>query len=257
MSGRCGQDTRLFGFVWVTSMPTDWRPREPQRTSTPSGPSRKSGVRRTVQRRVATVTLHMAEQHTPASPSWCPTSRFTVSAYRWKNASGCPRMRLWRSEGVIRTVHQVLACLRQQASACLAAYDVYSVAGERCSLHPFAARAVSRGPPVELILTRKMLGPSTRRMSARMMFGKRRLRMVTRWEVVTCIHHGGDIVCGKCEGFCMWVIWKLRRECLGNPSKLGSEVLKRMANRETPRPGQEWPLSVDVVPRSRMVVARV
>ena len=34
--------------------------------------------------------------------------------------------------------------------------------------------------------------------------------------------------------------------CLGNPSKLSMEVLKRLANRETPRPGQEWPLSADV-----------
>ena len=30
-----------------------------------------------------------------------------------------------------------------------------------------------------------------------------------------------------------------------------------MPNRETPRPGQEWTLSVDVAPPSRMVVARV
>ena len=32
---------------------------------------------------------------------------------------------------------------------------------------------------------------------------------------------------------------KLRRHCPGNPHKLGIEVLKRMAKREPPRPGQE------------------
>ena len=46
------------------------------------------------------------------------------------------------------------------------------------------------------------------------------------------------------------------RDCLGNPSKLGMEVFKRVAKRETPRPGQEWPLSVDVAPTG-MVVASV
>ena len=38
----------------------------------------------------------------------------------------------------------------------------------------------------------------------------------------------------------MWMNRKLRRDCLGDPSKLGMEVLKRIAKRETPRPGQEW-----------------
>ena len=55
----------------------------------------------------------------------------------------------------------------------------------------------------------------------------------------------------------MWVNRKIRRVCPGNPSKLGMEVLQRMANRETPGPGQEWPLSVRVAPRNGMVVARV
>ena len=50
---------------------------------------------------------------------------------------------------------------------------------------------------------------------------------------------------------------KLRRDCPGRPSKLGMEVLKRVANREIPRPGQEWPLTVDVAPLTVMVVARV
>ena len=42
-----------------------------------------------------------------------------------------------------------------------------------------------------------------------------------------------------------------------DPSKLAMEVLKRLANREAPRPGQEWPFSVEVAPPTRMVVARV
>ena len=35
---------------------------------------------------------------------------------------------------------------------------------------------------------------------------------------------------------------------------LGVEVLKRMANREAPRLGQVWPLSVDVAPPTGVVV---
>ena len=54
----------------------------------------------------------------------------------------------------------------------------------------------------------------------------------------------------------MWVNRKLRRDCPGNPSRLGMEVLKRMASRETPRPGQKWPLLVDVAPPTGMVVSR-
>ena len=41
---------------------------------------------------------------------------------------------------------------------------------------------------------------------------------------------------------------QLHRDCPGNPSKLGMEVPKRMANRKTPQLGHEWPLSVDVAP---------
>ena len=70
-------------------------------------------------------------------------------------------------------------------------------------------------------------------------------------------HHRGVLVCYKCGGFGMWANRKLRLDCPGNPPKLGMEVLKRMANREPPRPGQEWPLSVDVVPQTGMVVSRV
>ena len=55
----------------------------------------------------------------------------------------------------------------------------------------------------------------------------------------------------------MWVNRKLRRDCPGNPSKLGMEVLERTANRESTRQGQAWPLSVDVAPPTGMVVARV
>ena len=52
-------------------------------------------------------------------------------------------------------------------------------------------------------------------------------------------HHGGVVVCVKCGGYSTWVNRKVRRDCPGNPSKLGMEVLERVANRETPRPGQE------------------
>ena len=70
-------------------------------------------------------------------------------------------------------------------------------------------------------------------------------------------HHRGVMVCDKCGGYSMWVNRKLRRDCLGNPSKPGMEVFKRMANHETARPGQEWHLSVDVAPPTGMDVARV
>ena len=70
-------------------------------------------------------------------------------------------------------------------------------------------------------------------------------------------HHRSVLVCVKCGGYSMWVDRKLRRDCPGNPSRLGMEVLKRMANRETPRLGQEWPLSADVAPPTGKVVASV
>ena len=51
-------------------------------------------------------------------------------------------------------------------------------------------------------------------------------------------HTGYHRLC-QCGRYSMWVNRKLRRECLGNPSKLGMEVFKRMATRETPLLGQE------------------
>ena len=41
----------------------------------------------------------------------------------------------------------------------------------------------------------------------------------------------------------------------GEPVELVLDVLKRMWNRETVRPGQEWPLCVEDAPQSRMVAA--
>ena len=49
-------------------------------------------------------------------------------------------------------------------------------------------------------------------------------------------HHRGA---SNAEGYTTWVNRKLRRDCPGNPYKLGMEVLKRMAKREPPRPGQK------------------
>ena len=49
-------------------------------------------------------------------------------------------------------------------------------------------------------------------------------------------HHRGAL---NAEGCTTWVNRKLRRDCLSTPSKPGMEVLKRMANREPPRPGQK------------------
>ena len=53
----------------------------------------------------------------------------------------------------------------------------------------------------------------------------------------------------------MWANRKLRRDCDGNPSKLGMDVLKSMANREPL--GQEWPLSVDDTPLAGNGVAGI
>ena len=71
------------------------------------------------------------------------------------------------------------------------------------------------------------------------------------------VHHRGVMVCVQRGDYSMWVNRKLRSDCPGNPSKLGMEVLKRMANREPPWPGQEWPLSVDLAPPNGMVVAGI
>ena len=84
-----------------------------------------------------------------------------------------------------------------------------------------------------------------------------RLGAMSVHELHRIFDHMGVMVCVKSGGYSMWVNRKMRRDCSGNPSKLGMEVLKRMANRETPRPGQEWPLSVDVAPPTGMVVASV
>ena len=54
---------------------------------------------------------------------------------------------------------------------------------------------------------------------------------------------------------CLSVSRKLRRACFGNPSNLGMEVLKRMANRESPRLGLGWRLSVEDSLPSGMVAA--
>ena len=70
-------------------------------------------------------------------------------------------------------------------------------------------------------------------------------------------HHRSVIVCVKCGSYSVWVNQKLRRDCPGNPSKLGIKACEGGEPRTPPRPGQEWPLSVDVAPRPRIVVARV
>ena len=66
VSGRCGQDTSLYGCLRVTSVPTDWAAKGAEAHQHSEWTIQKiGGVRslaRTVQRRVATVTLHMAEQ---------------------------------------------------------------------------------------------------------------------------------------------------------------------------------------------------
>ena len=45
-------------------------------------------------------------------------------------------------------------------------------------------------------------------------------------------HHRCTIVCIRCGSYSTWVNRRRRRECWRNPSKLGMEVLKRMANHE-------------------------
>ena len=84
-------------------------------------------------------------------------------------------------------MHQVLAGLPQEASACLAASDVHTVASERCAVLPAAAWFASPRPAVEQTLTKKTPSPSTRRTSLRTILGKRRSVMGTRWKKVLCI----------------------------------------------------------------------
>ena len=161
-------------------------------------------------------------------------------------------------------MNQVLAGLRQEAVACLAANDVHTVASERCARHPAAAGFASPRPAVGVEtqheddeshdvwqavfdnvdeVQKSVLRPCSGAMSVH--------------KEHRIFHHRGVMVCVK-----MWRTQhagqrKLRRDCPEKPSKLGVEVLKRMANRETPPPGQELPFSVDVAPPTRMVVARV
>ena len=59
-----------------------------------------------------------------------------------------------------------------------------------------------------------------------------RLRAMSVLKGHRTFHHRSVMVCVKCGGCSTWANRKLRRDCLGNPSKLGMEVLKRMANRE-------------------------
>ena len=78
-----------------------------------------------------------------------------------------------RAQGRLRLVHQVLACLWQEASACLAGNDVHTVAGEGCAFHPAAAQVASPGPAAETTSTRKTPRPSAKTTSPRTVCGKR------------------------------------------------------------------------------------
>ena len=155
-------------------------------------------------------------------------------------------MRLW--QGGLRKVHQVLAGLRQEASACLAAYDVYSVVSVRCSVRPAAAGLPSSGP----------LPNNFAQEDSEPQYEEDELQNDARQAA---FENGDEVeesaLHPRLEAISVHMGRKLRRDCPGNPSKLGMEDFTRMANRETQRPGQEWPLFVHVAPRSGMVVARV
>ena len=172
---------------------------------------------------------HPQQVHSSVScggpPQACTTGeRIGMSAHEIVAVAG-------RRAGSVNQVHQVLAGLRKEAVACLDANDVHTVASERCGFHQEDAETQyeddDNGDEVQKSASHPRLGAMSVHKGHRI-FDHRDVRQV--W------------------GYIMWVNRKLRRECPGNPSKLGMEVLKRMANRQTPRPGQEWAFSVDVAP---------
>ena len=109
----------------------------------------------TAQRRVATVTLHMAEQY--------PNKSIQVShvAVRRKRASLEECVKLSAQEIVagaqarLREVHQVPTSMRQEAVACLDANHMRTVACEGCALHPFAAWVATSRPAAERFRQRR------------------------------------------------------------------------------------------------------
>ena len=91
-----------------TSLPTDWRPKRPKRTSTLSELSRKIPevriLARPVQSRVATVTLDMAEQY--------PNKSF------WVSHVAVPRKHLGLEECIELSAHVLVAGRRAGSVKC-------------------------------------------------------------------------------------------------------------------------------------------
>ena len=219
----------------------------------------------TVQWRVAT--WHVAVPQQVHSGLLClqPLGR----GHRWKSASGWSAHEILlqgRRIGSVKCTKCVHVCFKKQLRVWLQTTCVPWRAKDD-ALHPFAAWVATSRPAAERFRQWRCWGPIRGRSSPRTMRGKRsstsgmrcktvllhpRLGAMSVHEGHRIFHHRGVLICVKCGNHSMRVDRKLRRDCPGNPSKLGMEVLKRMANRETPRPGQEWPLSVDVSPPTGM-----
>ena len=163
------------------SLPTDWRPREPKRTSIPCAPCRK--LQESGRCRVAAVTLHMAEQNKSLLVSHVAVARQRVPLEE------CSRL---SAHGIVagRSAapkdHQVLAGLRQEAAACLAANDVRTSASERRAFHPASAWFASP-PPLDNFDQEDAGHQYERDECPRTMIDKRRSRMGMRWRRVLCI----------------------------------------------------------------------
>ena len=109
----------------ATNLLTDWRPREPKRTSTPKGPSRKLRVSEVCQdgadaRRHChpahgrSSTPNKSVQVVPCSSPWkaCTTG---------KSASGCPRTRLLQGAGPA-PLSAPSACRFRARSSCVSGH---------------------------------------------------------------------------------------------------------------------------------------
>ena len=253
--------------VCWTDSPTGWRQKSAEGHQHLDWVVKKIGAIKnwagTVQRRVAIA--HGGALPEQVHPGVRRFSHMQAPCHGRVRQDLCPRGG-GRSQSWVFEVQEVYAGVWQKELVNVVAHSLCPVAGQKCSSHP-AAPSCARVGLVHNNLEQEDARPVFEEGMSRMRTGtlsdnllleeeeSRRgpcLRAFSRHRI---FHHRGTIVSIRCGGYSMWVNRKLRRECPGNLSKLGMEVLKRMANRETPRLGQDWPFTVEDVPQSGMVAA--
>ena len=150
-----------------------------------------------------------------------------------------PRKRTQLEECIRLSAHEIVAGRRAgsvkctKCVACLAANEVHTVASERCALHPTAVWVASifdqedaepqyeedehQNDAWQVVFD---TGDEVQKSALHPRLGAMSVHQEHR-----IFHHRDVIGCVKCGRYSMWVDRKLRRGCLGNPPKLGIEVV--------------------------------